>query len=70
MTVQCRETIRNLCLIGIVEEHTDGPPAAARLNQTGIQGRVISTCLNLTSLKTGYTFGTFTGVEDKQVDDF
>ena len=50
-------------------EHTDGSPLATRFNQTGIHGRAITRCLNLTGLKTGYTIGTFTGMEEKQVDD-
>ena len=73
MAVQCRVTTKNFCPIGIIEEHTDGPPVATSLNRPGIQGRVIARCLNLTNqpmrLKAGATIGSFTGVEEKQVDD-
>ena len=73
MAVPCRVTTRNFCPLGVIEGRKDGLPVAASLNRPGVQGRTVTRCLNLTDqptrLKAGTTIGTFTGVEEKQVED-
>ena len=72
MAVPCRVTTRNFCPLGVIEGQKDGLPVAASLNRPGVQGRTVTRCLNLTDqpmrLKAGTTIGTFTGVEEKQVE--
>ena len=74
MTVPCRVTTRNFCPLGVIEGQADGLPIATSLNRPGAHGKVVARCLNLTGqpmrLKAGTTIGTFTGIEEKQVEDF
>ena len=73
MTVPCRVTTRNFCPVGVIEGQTDGLPVATSLNRPGVRGKMVARCLNLTNqpmtLKAGATIGTFTGVEEEQVED-
>ena len=73
MTVPCRVTTRNFCPVGVIERQTDGLPVATSLNRPGVRGKMVARCLNLTNqpmtLKAGATIGTFTGVEEEQVED-
>ena len=74
MAVPCRVTTRNFCPLGVIEGQTDGLPVATSLNRPGAHGKVVARCLNVTGhpmrVKAGTTIGTFTGVEEKQVEDF
>ena len=74
MAVPCRVSTKNFCPLGVIEGQTDGLPVATSLNRPGAHGRVVARCLNLTGqpmkLKAGTTIGTFTGVEEKQVESF
>ena len=74
MAVPCRVTTRNFCPLGVIEGQTDGLPVATSLNRPGAHGKVVARCLNVTGqpirLKAGTTIGTFTGVEERQVEDF
>ena len=73
MAVACRVTIRKFCPLGAIEGQTNGLPIATSLNRPGVYGKLVARCLNLTNqtmkLKAGTTTGTFTGVEEKQVED-
>ena len=48
-------------------------PIATSLNRPGVRGKMVARCLNLTNqsmtLKAGATIGTFTVVEEEQVED-
>ena len=73
MTVPCRVTTRNFCPLGVIEGQADGLPIATSLNRPGVHGKMVARCLNLTNqpmtLRAGATIGTFTGVEEAQVED-
>jgi hypothetical protein len=71
-TVTGRVTSRNYCPVGLVEAQVDGPPIATSLNQPGSKGHLVMRCMNPTNqplrLKAGATIGTYTGVDEADVD--
>ena len=66
-------TTSNFCPVVVIEGQTDGLPIATSPNRPGVRGKMVARCLNLTNqpmaLKAGATVGTFTGVEEEQVED-
>ena len=73
VTLLCRVASKSYCPVGLVEPLPGGVPLATSLNQPDEKGRLIVRCLNPTDqpveLKNGTTIGTYTGVEDEEVDD-
>ena len=72
-TMLCRVTSRNYCPMGIVEALPDGVLLAASLSRPDDKGRLLVRCLNPTKqpveLRCGTVVGTYTGVEEDEVDD-
>ncbi|XP_067944968.1 uncharacterized protein [Watersipora subatra] len=73
ITVPCRVTTKNPCLLELIDSCPGGPLMANSLNRPGLKGGVTARCLNLTNhpyhLRAGSVVGSYTGVEDHQVDD-
>ena len=71
-TIMCRVTSRNYCPIGLVEALPEGVPLAASLNQPNEKGQLLVRCLNPSKLpvelKSGAVVGTYTGVEEQEVE--
>ena len=71
-TILCRVTSRNYCPTGLVEALPEGVPLAASLNTPDVKGQVLVRCLNPSKqpveLKSGAVIGTYTGVEDQEVE--
>ena len=71
--VLCRVASKSYCPVGIVEALPGGVPLATSLNQPNEKGQLLVRCLNPTDqpleLKNGTAIGTYTGVEDEEVDN-
>ena len=72
-TILCKVTARNYCPVGLVEALPEGVPLAASLNQPNDKGHLLVRCLNPSGqpieLRSGTVIGTYTGVEDDEVND-
>ena len=72
-TILCKVTSRNYCPVGLVEALPEGVPLAASLNQPNDKGHLLVRCLNPSGqpieLRSGTVIGTYTGVEDDEVND-
>ena len=67
-------TPKNICPFEVIEGQAHGLLVAISLNRPRVYGKVVARRLNFTNLtmrlKVGIIIGTFTGVEDKQVEEF
>lgn len=72
MTSYCRVTTKDFCPMGLIEGQPGGLPVANRVNQPRGNIQVLAGCLNFTKqlmkLSIRSVIGTFTGVEENQVD--
>ena len=69
----CRVASQNFCPVGMVEPLPGGVLLATSLNQPNQKGQLLVRCLNPTDqpleLKSGTAIGTYTGVEEEEVND-
>ena len=72
-TILCKVTSRNYCPMGLVEALPEGVPLAASLNAPNDKGQLLVRCLNPSKqpveLRSGAVIGTYTGVEDQEVEN-